>query len=211
MEGFRYFLALFLVLFAPGVFLFWFSIHPYIHFWSKVGPRLNLAIHYGLILVLALGIFQIRRPLLSVEFGTRPILVVLAVPILALSIVLHGKVWGRLGTKVLLGLPELGPREYPSRLITEGIYSRIRHPRYGGAVLGFLAYALVSNYLAAYLVVVLSAVWVVLLAGVEEKELRGRFAAEYEAYCVRAPILAEALGRLAPASWLPGRVLRLIV
>lgn len=47
---------------CPGSFLFWFSIHPFIQFWRKVGPWLTLAIHYALMLILAAGVFLVRTP-----------------------------------------------------------------------------------------------------------------------------------------------------
>ena len=187
MESIRYYIALFLVLIMPGVFLFWFSIHPFVRFWRKVGARRTLAIHYGLILVLAAALFQIRAPLLSVEFGASPVLMLLAAPIFVLAILLRMQLSKRLPTKVLMGLPELAPDRYTNRLVTEGVYARIRHPRYVEILLTVLAYALVSNYLAAYVVVLMAAVWMVLVVRVEEKELRDRFGRDYEAYCSQVP------------------------
>jgi hypothetical protein len=100
MDGVRYLLALFLVLLAPGVFLYWFSIHPFIRFWRSVGPRLTIVIHYGFILILAAGVFLIRKPLLSIEFGANPVLIVLAVPLYVLVIVLRVQLSKQVGTKV---------------------------------------------------------------------------------------------------------------
>jgi protein-S-isoprenylcysteine O-methyltransferase Ste14 len=187
MDGVRYLLALFLVLLAPGVFLYWFSIHPFIRFWRSVGPRLTIVIHYGFILILAAGVFLIRKPLLSIEFGANPVLIVLAVPLYVLVIVLRVQLSKQVGTKVIHGLPELAPEKYGSRLVTGGIYSRIRHPRYVQLLLAILTFAMVGNYLAGYVVVLAAVVWVFLVTRVEEKELRERFGAEHEAYCARVP------------------------
>ena len=145
MESIRYYIALFLVLIMPGVFLFWFSIHPFVRFWRKVGARRTLAIHYGLILVLAAALFQIRAPLLSVEFGASPVLMLLAAPIFVLAILLRMQLSKRLPTKVLMGLPELAPDRYTNRLVTEGGYARIRHPRDVEILLTVLAYSLFIN------------------------------------------------------------------
>ena len=187
MNDVRYYIALFIVAASPGAFLYWFSIHPFIAFWRRVGPRLTVVIHLTLILVLAIGVFLIREPLLGVEFGAQPVLILLAALTFVPVVVLRVKQARRLGTKVLVGLPELAPENYPTRLITEGIYSRIRHPRYMQILLTFLACALFSNYLAAYVVFLLSVVWILLVVRAEEKELRERFGEEYERYSERVP------------------------
>lgn len=194
MDSVRYFLALVLLLSFPGVFLFWFSIHPFVRFWRSVGARFTIAIHYGLIAVLASGIFMMRKPVLSVEYGTNPVLIALAVPIYALAIVLRIRLSKHLRTKILMGLPELAPEKHEGRLITEGIYSRIRHPRYVQVLLALLAYALVCNYLAVYVLFLTGLVWLNLVARVEERELRERFGAEYEAYSARVPRFVPKLG-----------------
>lgn len=187
MDSVRYYVALILLLWAPGPLLYWFSIHPFIHFWRTVGPLRTLAIHYALMVAIGIGIFLIRKPLLSVEYGTNWVLVWSAALLFALSIPLRVKLSRHLKMKILSGLPELAPEEYKSTLLTGGIYSRVRHPRYIQVLLVLAAYALLSNYLAVYVLVLAAVAWVPLLAWVEEKELRERFGAEYDAYCARVP------------------------
>jgi protein-S-isoprenylcysteine O-methyltransferase Ste14 len=88
---------------------------------------------------------------------------------------------------VLTGMPELSEERYPGTLLSEGIYGRIRHPRYVEVVLLSLAYALFSNYLGPYVMVLLlfPAIWLVVV--IEERELRERFGEEYDQYCLRVP------------------------
>ncbi|HWP00391.1 MAG TPA: isoprenylcysteine carboxylmethyltransferase family protein [Methylococcus sp.] len=84
-------------------------------------------------------------------------------------------------------MPELAPARYPQRLLTEGPYARIRHPRYVQFMLALLGYALIANYLTVYAVVL---VWLAGLYGIvvlEEKELRARFGEEYIEYARRVP------------------------
>lgn len=187
MEAFRYYLALLLLLFMPGLYVYWFSIHPFVKFWRKVGPHRTIVLHGVLIAVVATAIFPIRKRLLSVEFGTNWTLVVLAVCIYVFVLVLRVKLGKRLGPKVLLGLPELAPERYGRRLVTEGIYARLRHPRYLQIFLAILSFALVANYLAAYAILLVSIVWILLLVRMEEKELREHFGPAYDAYCARVP------------------------
>jgi protein-S-isoprenylcysteine O-methyltransferase Ste14 len=194
MDSFRYYVALFVVASAPGVFLFWFSIHPFVQFWRRVGPRLTLTIHCALIALLAAGVFLARDSVLAVEYGANPVLVGLAAVLLVVALVIRVHIHRVFGNRLLVGLPELG-EESDSRLVTTGIYSRIRHPRYLQMLLLYLMCALFSNYLATYFVLVASFLWVGLLIPVEEKELRARFGEEYVRYAERVPRFLPRLSR----------------
>jgi protein-S-isoprenylcysteine O-methyltransferase Ste14 len=99
---------------------------------------------------------------------------------------------GKIGT--LIGLPELVSERAPGRLLTEGIYARVRHPRYTGGGLGLLALACFTNYLAIYGLLVVY--WPVIhaITVFEERELAERFGAPYERY-------REAVPRFLPRFW----------
>jgi protein-S-isoprenylcysteine O-methyltransferase Ste14 len=72
-------------------------------------------------------------------------------------------------------------------LLTQGIYSRIRHPRYVETVLWVLGYALFTNYLALYLTFLFLLLIIHVIVLLEEKELKERFGPAYEEYCRRVP------------------------
>jgi len=183
----RYWVALYVVAMVPGAFLYWFSVHPFVRFWRRVGARRTIAIHYVLILLLAAAIFTARRPLLAVDFGTNPVLIAVAIPLFAICVAGRVVLSKQLKNRILAGLPELAPEAYRSRLLTEGAYARIRHPRYAQVVVLMLAFALFTNYLATYVLFLLVAAAIFPLTRIEERELRERFGAEYEAYCARVP------------------------
>ncbi|MGA2270366.1 MAG: isoprenylcysteine carboxylmethyltransferase family protein [Bryobacteraceae bacterium] len=187
MNAVRYWLALLMLMFMPGAFLFWFLVHPFVRFWRRIGLRRTMTIHYTLLAAFAAGVFLLRKTLLAMDFGTNPVLIAVAVPILAASIVLRRRFSRHLRFKTLGGLPELAPERYPQRLLTEGIYSRIRHPRYVEVLLVMASLALVANNLAAYVNWIVAIPTVLVIVRIEERELRDRFGAEYEAYCARVP------------------------
>jgi protein-S-isoprenylcysteine O-methyltransferase Ste14 len=110
-----------------------------------------------------------------------------AVTILAVSIVLRRKLSRHLQFKTMSGLPELAPERYPRRLLTEGVYSRIRHPRYVEILLALASWALVASNPAFYLNWIVAIPGLLAIIHIEERELRDRFGAEYEAYCARVP------------------------
>jgi len=187
MPAARYYVALCTVAFVPGAFLYWFSIHPFIHFWRRLGARATLRLHLSAILLLAVTVFLLRRRLLAVDFGTNAVLVALAIPFFAASLVLRVLVAKQLTNRILSGLAELTPDSSASPLLTQGIYAHIQHPRYVQILLALLAIALFTNYLATYVVFLLFALWIVPITRLEERELRDRFGQPYQDYSARVP------------------------
>jgi len=187
MNTFRHVLTLLMLMFMPGAVLFWFLVHPFVRFWRRIGLRRTMAIHYTLLAAFATGVFLLRKTLLAVDFGTNPVLIAAAVLMLAASIVLRRKISRHLRFKTLGGLPELAPENHPQPLLTEGIYSRIRHPRYLEVLLVMASLSLIANNLAAYVNWIIGIPSVLLIVRIEERELRDRFGAEYDAYRARVP------------------------
>ena len=187
MNTFRHVLTLLMLMFMPGAVLFWFLVHPFVRYWRRIGLRRTLAINYTLLAAFATGVFLLRKTLLAVDFGTNPVLIAAAVLILAASIVLRRKISRHLRFKTLGGLPELAPESHPQPLLTEGIYSRIRHPRYIEVLLVMASLALIANNLASYVNWIVGIPSVLVIVRLEERELHDRFGAEYDAYRARVP------------------------
>jgi len=87
----------------------------------------------------------------------------------------------------ILGLPEFSKRNQADKLVTKGIYSHIRHPRYLEVFLALWAIALFSNNLAVYVVGLAYIPLIYLVVILEERELRIRFGTKYVDYCARVP------------------------
>jgi protein-S-isoprenylcysteine O-methyltransferase Ste14 len=99
-----------------------------------------------------------------------------------------------LNFKKLSGIPELSKDNYPGELLTDGIYGRVRHPRYIEALLWVLGYSLFANYSGPFLVWLASLPVMYLVVVLEERELRERFGAAYVEYCRRVPRFVPRLG-----------------
>lgn len=187
MDKARYALALVvLVSMPPGIF-FWYLVHPFVRQWRKVGPAVTYTTVSLVMILLGVGIYRFREPLLSVDFGFNRWLSWLALAVYLMAVVVEIMCRRHLKLGVLVGLPELKPTDSPGVLLTEGIYGRVRHPRYLGITIALLAIALFTNYLATYL---LFGVCTVLMWGlmlIEERELRARFGDQYEQYSRRVP------------------------
>jgi protein-S-isoprenylcysteine O-methyltransferase Ste14 len=195
MDFARYWLAVLLWMNLPGGILYWFSVHPFIRFWRALGTVPTLVIHYSGMLMIAVAVFWFRRSLLVADFGTNWVLVAFGAALLAASFVLKRKVGKQLKYRILTGVPELSREPAPGALLTEGIYSRIRHPRYSQVIVTVAGYSLIANYLECYILVLLAAGSLYLVTLLEEKELRNRFGAAYEAYGAGVPRFLPRLRR----------------
>ncbi len=176
-----------LVSLPPGLFL-WFVIHPFVGFWRRFGPLWTYVILTGPVIAMMAGLYVGRDMLLSADLGTNTPLIVLAVTCVVVGIVIARKRSKYLTKVILTGIPELR-RESGDRgtLLTEGIYGRIRHPRYVEILFWVAAYAFFANFLGLYLLLVVSVPTIYLIVLLEERELRARFGEEYEEYCRRVP------------------------
>ena len=88
-----------------------------------------------------------RDTILAIDYGTNYLWMALSVIPFALAVAIYLGHRKYLTLQILVGVPELtGSQE--GVLLTEGIYSRIRHPRYVESLLWILGYALFTNYLA---------------------------------------------------------------
>jgi len=185
----RYYIALVLLVAGPGAVLFWFPIHPFAALWRRVGPRWAYLVGFSTFAAAAVTGWVLRAPLLSIEFGTGPVVIAAGVILIIASGVMR-RIWHRqLSFKTLFGLPELAPDRHPGKILTEGAYAWIRHPRYLEILVGFLGWALLCNYLAAYLVWAFLLVALLILIPIEERELVQRFGPAYEEYRRRVPAL----------------------
>jgi protein-S-isoprenylcysteine O-methyltransferase Ste14 len=187
MNSVRYYVALVVLLSVPPGLLLWFIIHPFASFWRRLGPVWTYSILVLPMVAMMFGLFLVRKPLLTVDFGTRYGLIAVGVLVMVGAFTIGIKRKKHLTFGILVGLPELSEQRYPGKLLTEGLYAKIRHPRYVEAFLGILSYALIANYLAPYVLVLLSIPIVFLIVALEERELRDRFGEEYEEYCRNVP------------------------
>ncbi len=187
METVTYYLALICVVSIPPAIGYWYLIHPFAAAWRRRGPWVTYLVVTPPCLLAAYGIWLLREPLLRVRFGFQPWLTGIGAVLYLGSIVLEILRRKHLTTAMLVGLPEVSAARAPGKLLTEGIYGRIRHPRYVSYMLGMAGIALFVNYLGVYLLLVVSLPMFYLLVVLEERELRERFGKQHEEYCREVP------------------------
>ena len=188
-------LAAFTIVAVPPFLLLWFFVHPFTRRWRKLGPALSYLILAATLATIMVIIYQFRVPLLRVHFGVSRPLTVLAAALFLVSLALGILRTCRLGPAVMLGLPQLSAQDRPGTLISDGIYSHLRHPRYVEAGLRLVAVALFANYLAVYVIAAAYIPTIYLVVLLEERELRERFGRQYDDYANRVPRFFPRLAR----------------
>ncbi len=180
-------LAVLVLVAYPPPIAFWLITHPFIGFWRKLGPGWTYAILLPALVAIGWAMWTLREPLLAIEFGTDYALWPVALIAFVISIVIEKKCRRLLSVTTLIGVPELSKNPASGKLLTEGIYGRVRHPRYVGAVFGAFGTALLANYLATYVIALLLIPVLYIIVVLEERELRVRFGDAYDRYAERVP------------------------
>jgi protein-S-isoprenylcysteine O-methyltransferase Ste14 len=190
----RYGIALFLVVFAPASVAFWIVVHPLARFWRRVGTWWGYAAGIGLSTAIAVACYRTRGWIAATDLGKYMFTTGTGLALLVLAGVFRRHLQKQLRSRILLGLPELAPDTHPGRLLTDGVYAHMRHPRYVQMLLAILGWALLSNYVAGYVALLVTMAAVAVVIPLEERELAERFGAAYEAYRRRVPALIPRWG-----------------
>jgi protein-S-isoprenylcysteine O-methyltransferase Ste14 len=186
MASVRYFIAVVMLLSIPPAIAMWCVIHPFARVWRRIGFHGT----YTVLLVPAFGLgwllWQMRVKLVGTDWGAQPLLWVLAVVAGVAGALIARARRRHLTHLILVGGPELSSSDKGS-LLTEGIYARVRNPRYLEFLCFVLAYSCVANFSGtwALLLLMIPALQVIVL--LEESELSDRFGTEYADYRRRVP------------------------
>ena len=182
MNTVRYLVALWSLAFLPPAILFWFAVHPFVGFWRRLGVACTYWVLVPAMLLLTGAIAAFRDPILAVDYGFRWELAGPGVAALLLGVVFDKRAKDHLKFRILAGVPELRGEGGTGALLTEGIYARVRHPRYTGVTFSTMGMALITNYLAMYGLVLFTFIGLYAITVFEERELLERFGDEYRRY-----------------------------
>lgn len=182
----RYIFGLITIVAVPPGFLLWYAIHPFARRWRRLGAKRTYLILMPPVVVLMALTFVVRDTLLGHNFGTHYVMLGPALLCLGCGFAIARRRRKHLRFGILAGVPEMSQSD-SGRLLTEGIYASIRHPRYVETLFVVAAYALFANYLGAYIVAAAAVPAIYLIVLLEERELRERFGDEYAEYCRRVP------------------------
>ena len=193
MDKTRFVLGVMLIVGVPPAVLFWLFIHPIAGFWRRVGPVIAYAVVGTLCGAIAVAVYHFRSEILGADLGTSWILVFLGAIPYAASAWISILTKRHLKARIFVGLPELSKSDSGGVLLQEGVYAVVRHPRYLSVIIGTTGFAMVVNYVGAYLMVLGTIPALFLVAIVEERELAARFGDDYEQYRTRVPAIIPRL------------------
>ena len=194
MDQTRYIVAVFVLVSYPPAILFWYLLHPFVGFWRRVGPGVTYALTVTLLALLVWACWSFRSILLGRDLGTSWTLAGIAAVLMTGGVMVEARCKKVLKLPTLVGLPEVRGDMGPG-LLTQGIYGRVRHPRYAGAALGLISLCLFANFSGVY--VLLGAALAALFGVIrlEERELLARFGRAYEDYMEEVPCILPLRGR----------------
>jgi protein-S-isoprenylcysteine O-methyltransferase Ste14 len=163
--------------------IYWFVLHPARKFWStrRSAAFITAVIAAWLPVTAALGIFHSQ--LFQMQ-SPSPWQIMAGAVLIILEAWIFWRVKRDLGGARLVGATELSGG---GELAANGIYARIRHPRYAASFLALVGACLLAGTRTLSIV---TAVWTLLTRvaiAMEERELRSRFGAAYSDYCRRVP------------------------
>ena len=197
MDTFRYVLAVVLWATVPPAFLYWYLIHPFADSWRSVGPARTYLV-VGAVCLVALGmLLRWNGPVAPTDLGENFPLFYAGLVLWMAAIVLERRVRKQLDFRTLAGVPELRsePPEDGPRLLDDGIYGRLRHPRYASTLMGVAGWSMMANYGAGYAVAALTIPVMWGLIRLEERELEDRFGDAWREYRARVPALIPRAAR----------------
>ncbi len=176
-------LAAVILFFHLPIPLYWLILHPAVSFWRQHTRAGYWVAGLSAWIPVAFFLKTFHRLLFASDHAPAWA-IALGIALVAADGFVFYQVERELGSKRLVGHAEL---EGTGALATTGIYARVRHPRYAGSMMAVLGACLMAGTLALW--VVAACWWLLLITSIllEERELRRRFGASYEAYCKRVP------------------------
>ncbi|HLD12583.1 MAG TPA: isoprenylcysteine carboxylmethyltransferase family protein [Candidatus Nanoarchaeia archaeon] len=174
----------FLIVYVP-IPVAWLVIHPLVGWWRK-HPQLYKWVVIKWV-VSAVFFFSIRAWVWSSQVPLRLLPVIGGVIALSFAVWLDRQRAKVFSYRQLVGLPEIAPDNHKPVLVTEGIYGRLRHPRYVSYIFSAWGIALITRFLSVYLAAVYLTVGLYIVMLLEERELKKRFGKVYDDYMKDVP------------------------
>jgi protein-S-isoprenylcysteine O-methyltransferase Ste14 len=186
----RLIFAQWIVIFYPGVFVFWFIIHTNIERWRAIGTRSYWVAAFAWMITAGPLLF-FRRDLFGVRWEFAQYLEVAlgigGIFAFCLAIALLRRAGKKISIRTLVGFPELKLKQNPQPILNSGIYSQTRNPVYLAHWLLVLSAAAVTNFAANWVLFALDCLVLPVLIRTEERELLTRYGSDYAGYMQCVP------------------------
>jgi protein-S-isoprenylcysteine O-methyltransferase Ste14 len=184
---------LYALVFFPAPF-FWLVIHPAIDIWRRQGTRA-----YWVAVPVWVGVdawlVVFRHELFAQRVGRNVLTWILGATLLVVAFWLNRHVHRQFSLRRIIGLPELKPERGRGAVVRSGVYAHIRHPRYLVFMVSFTGLALLTGAAGIFALAIATVLMYLIVAPLEERELRDHYGGEYEAYAREVPRFIPGLRR----------------
>ena len=187
-------IALFYLVLLLWIPFYWFVFHPAIRFWRRLGNR-AFWVALPVWLTFAAGIIISRHQLFARRLERNALTWAVGGVLFLVASWLDVQTRHALGWRRLAGLTELNPQHPLCGVIRQGVYARLRHPRYLLYMLMILSMAFLTGAQSIFLLAFLNVLLYQILAPLEERELLDQYGPQYEDYQRLVPRFVPHLGR----------------
>ncbi len=194
LETVRYYIAYLTLATIPFALAYWYAIHPFVGFWRQRGAWWAFAMAAGLLGLNVALAWRWHASLLAVNYPVALPHFAVAGGFYLAAIAIELRCRRHLKFRTLAGVPELMPDGHSGELLDQGIYGKIRHPRYVAVSLGMLAVAIFCNDRSLWVLTLLTFPALYGIVLLEELELRDRFGCAYVEYSRRVPRFVPKFG-----------------
>lgn len=176
---------IFLIFLAP-IPLFWGIFQANTGFWKRFGRGVYGAslLFYTLVAAIAL---QYTDVIIAYRTLVTPKTIIIGLVLVITGGIIASIAMKELSLTTLVALPQILPERYASKLVTTGLYARMRHPRYLGFWAMALGFWLATGLWVMWMLFIWSLIGFVTLGILEERELQQRFGKSYKEYMRRVP------------------------
>ena len=169
---------------------FWMIVHPFADRWRSKGYSIKwLGVWWVLLWLLA---WLVEYPFRNDVLYQLPWTWLISAGLWSISIRAYSSSAQAFSLDRIIGRHEIDDRR-EQKLITTGIYARVRNPLYAAHLCTILGWAVGTGLSVVYACAIVYVATLMLMLPREEQELRGRFGAEYDDYCKRVPRLIPKL------------------
>ena len=179
-----------IVIFYPGIFVFWLIVHNNIERLRPFGTRAYW-VAAAAWLVTSGPLLYFRRTIFSVHWAMPDFVAVtfttLGVISIVLALVFLSQAAKQIPLRTMIGFPEIEPQKNKQLVLNSGVYSKTRNPIYLAHWLLVFSAAAFTNFAATWILFALDCIVLPLLIRVEERELLTRYGSGYQVYMGRVP------------------------
>jgi len=165
----------------------WLMVHPFADRWRKARYKLELLV--PLWIAMWCVAWAVSYPWRYAEFHQGPEGWALAPYLWMLSLFLYSRAVRGLTAARIIGRQELHADAASGGLVTDGIHGVVRHPLYLGHLFTMASFAVGAATVACVGLFLFTVAMGSIMIVFEERELRCRFGAEWDAYCKRTAAL----------------------